>query len=405
MKSIRLAIIFDQEIRFGGGYQQAINAAMLVKSLPRELAEVVFFTTSERNLESLSQHGIDAIFLKISYFSKILRYLKRSLLLLELSNVIKYLGLTGSIEKILTRYHIDLVYFLSPSPLARDLEKTNFIATIWDLCHRDNPEFPEIREGYQFEKREAVYKHILPKATAILVDSYEGKVNVVRRYCIDDERVYVMPFQAMASVRDHAIADGLDIDISKIYSIDIPYIFYPAQFWPHKNHVYILDGLKELESSYGLTVGAIFSGGDQGNLRYVKDYAKMLGISSRVRFAGFVPNEEIPALYKKSLALVMPTYFGPTNLPPIEAFELGVPVLYSDLPGLRDQVGDAALLMNLNDPGSMALHLSILIKDVNLRKNLVMRGRARLNDFQESKQIELLLGILESFRQKRQCWE
>ena len=56
------------------------------------------------------------------------------------------------------------------------------------------------------------------------------------------------------------------------------------------------------------------------------------------------------SLYKESIALVMPSYFGPTNIPPLEAFNLGVPVLYSDLPGLKDQVGDAALLLDLNKP-------------------------------------------------------
>ena len=55
----------------------------------------------------------------------------------------------------------------------------------------------------------------------------------------------------------------------------------------------------------------------------------------------------------------MPTYFGPTNIPPLEAFALGVPVLYSDLPGLKDQVGDSALLLDLNNPESMAQHMLI----------------------------------------------
>ena len=49
-------------------------------------------------------------------------------------------------------------------------------------------------------------------------------------------------------------------------------------------------------------------------------------------------------LYTEALALVMPTYFGPTNLPPLEAFQTGTPVLYSDLPGMREQVGDAAIM-------------------------------------------------------------
>ena len=93
------------------------------------------------------------------------------------------------------------------------------------------------------------------------------------------------------------------------YKLDVPYVFYPAQFLAHKTHVFVLEGLKCLESAYGLRVGAIFSGGDQGNLEYVRKCVKKCGLSDRVRFAGFVSNEEIPDLYQQSVALVMPTYF------------------------------------------------------------------------------------------------
>ena len=57
----------------------------------------------------------------------------------------------------------------------------------------------------------------------------------------------------------------------------------------------------------------------------------------------------------------MPTYFGPTNIPPLEAFKINVPVLYSDLPGLRDQVGKAAMLIDLKKPESLASNLKKLL--------------------------------------------
>ena len=56
-----------------------------------------------------------------------------------------------------------------------------------------------------------------------------------------------------------------------------------------------------------VTLGAIFSGSDQGNLSYIKDMTKKLNLERQVRFTGFVPNEEVNMLYSQSLALVMPT--------------------------------------------------------------------------------------------------
>jgi glycosyltransferase involved in cell wall biosynthesis len=117
-----------------------------------------------------------------------------------------------------------------------------------------------------------------------------------------------------------------------------------------------------------------------------------------------VPNEEIPYLYKQSLALVMPTYFGPTNLPPLEAFSLDVPVLYSDKVGLRDQVGNAALLMDLCEPMSMACHLAELIETPELRERLVKNGRVLLTKYTDESRLSVLKMVLYDFRRRRVCW-
>ena len=118
----------------------------------------------------------------------------------------------------------------------------------------------------------------------------------------------------------------------------------------------------------------------------------------------FFSNEEIPQLYQESVALVTPSYFGPTNLPPLEAFELGVPVLYSDLTGMREQVGDAALFLDLKDPGSMADHLAALIASESLRDKLIEAGRERLREFGKADRVGILRAIIEEFRVKRSCW-
>ena len=187
--------------------------------------------------------------------------------------------------------------------------------------------------------------------------------------------------------------------------MQVPYVFYPAQFWAHKNHVYLLEGLHALEHRYGLKVGAIFSGYDEGNLAYIKNRVFVLGLEDRIRFADFVSSQEIPELYLQSIALVMPTYFGPTNLPPLEAFVLKVPVLYSDIAGLRDQVGDAGLLMNLKDPTSMAEHLKNLINDEYLRNRLIESGQKRLTYLDSIDRIKILKNVIENFQRKRMCWK
>jgi glycosyltransferase involved in cell wall biosynthesis len=404
MQPIRLGIIFDQTIKSGGGYHQALNSALLTKKLPKELVEVVFFTTFKENLTMLASHGIQAKIIHLSFFEKIRDKIRKKILDKYIFKFIKKIEKYSPFEKKLIAHQIDLVYFLSPTSLALSLEKLNYVTTLWDLCHRDNPEFPEVRLNRELEYRDENYKKILSRASAIIVDSDLGKMNAAHRYGIDLERIHILPFQPAEATRSETdFNTSQKLKIHEKFKVD-KYVFYPAQFWAHKNHVYLLEGLFILEQRYGLKISAIFSGGDKGNKKHVENHAKKLKLEDRIHFVGFVKNEEIVELYRQSIALVMPSYFGPTNLPPLEAFQLGVPVLYSDQPGLRDQVGDAALLMDLKDPNSMALHLKQLIENKQLREQLIKLGHARLKHFDSYDRVEILKNIIQDFRWRRFCW-
>ena len=103
--------------------------------------------------------------------------------------------------------------------------------------------------------------------------------------------------------------------------------------------------------------------------------AKNKGVGDLVKYLGFVPDKHMPALYKQSIALVMPSYFGPVNMPPLEAFELETPVIVSDLEGIRDQVMDAALLISPDEPESLCNAIIKLVREPKLRDSLIKKGK------------------------------
>ena len=127
------------------------------------------------------------------------------------------------------------------------LEHLNYIITIWDLCHRDEPEFPEVYKNRVFEKREIDINKCLKRAIAIIADSELGRENIVRRYLIDYSRVYIVPFSP--SVETSNQSKEVKKNIKEKFQISGDYIFYPAQFWAHKNHTYILKGLNILKKT------------------------------------------------------------------------------------------------------------------------------------------------------------
>lgn len=405
LRPVKLGVYFDLELQAGGAYQEALNAALLVKDLPAKIAEPIFFTNHRKNIELLKEKGIEAKLVPLPLLRRLMLLLRRRITHNRILGVWRKIAGLNSFERHFADHGVDLVYFLSLSSSANDLEELNYISTAWDNCHRDDMEFPEARAGRIFEVRERKYRSVLPKAVAILVDSVVGKHNLVRRYGIDEERIHVTPLMPAfgTQVKEEAYRKHY-IDIRGKYKLDIPYVFYPAQFWAHKNHVYLLEGLRCLEDLYAVKVGAIFSGVDKGNLAHVRHVSESLGLSERIRFIGFVPNEEMVYLYRQCLALVMPTYFGPTNLPPIEAFRLEVPVLYSDKVGLREQVGDAALLMDLQAPESMAAQLNSLIKSPEKRDSLIRKGTTEFEKTPAQDRVKTLSGILKNFQRRMATW-
>jgi len=394
IKKLKIAVVFEGELEVGGGYQQQISTILKLK----ELSKYYFlaFVFNKKNKEILENYGINSVIVIKSLFDRVLRLLNRQDWFLPLSKKIKLLS---SFEKHLIRYDIDLVYFLHPSSLALDLINHNYIITVWDLCHRDQPEFPEVNFNREFELRELFYSRSLKKAVAILTDSEFGKLNIIRRYTVNPERVYVALFYPSINV-----FNGTYICIKTKYQIEGEYIYYPAQVWAHKNHVYIIDALSILKNQ-GIKLFAVFSGSDKVNLNYVLNYAEKMGVRELIRYIGFAPNEEIYSLYKNAIALVMPTYFGPTNIPPLEAFAVGTPVIYSDLPGLRDQVGDAALLCDLKNPNSLAEHLKALLNNTALRNELVIKGKKRLEELTKINMTSILENIFDDYSIKLKCWK
>ena len=130
------------------------------------------------------------------------------------------------------------------------------------------------------------------------------------------------------------------------------------------------------------------------NFKEVWSLAVQLGLANDVRYLGPVPDQDMAALYTLSAGLVMPTFFGPTNIPPLEAWHFGRPVITSDIRGLREQSGDASLLVDPRSPQALADAMQRLWRDEALGAELAERGRMRLASFSWSSFVEGVAAIL-----------
>lgn len=304
-------------------------------------------------------------------------------------------------QKVLKKNGIQVLYFLKRESLSYRLDFP-YILTVYDLQFRTQPEFPEISLNGKWRKLESVFGRAIPRASAIIVDSQVGKEDVCRIYSVTEDRVFVLPYFPASFTFLEDEAGGIEV-VNK-YNLPIPYLFYPAQFWPHKNHSNLLISLKKLKNESDLLLPLVLVGSDKGNLSYVMELAAQLGLEGQVYYLGFVPDKDMVSLYRHALALVFPTFFGPTNIPPLEAFALGCPALVSDIPGMREQVGDAALLFDPKDPCSIANAILKIYQDKSIRDDLVWRGKKRLGHWGPDRYVQCLLSILDQLEPRVRCW-
>ncbi len=207
----------------------------------------------------------------------------------------------------------------------------------------------------------------------------------------------------------YLVAGATDADRRRVrerYGLPERYLFYPAQFWPHKNHLAIVEATALLGAD-GVAVDVVLAGTWSGTLREethrrVEERAGELGVEKCLHILGYVPNEDMPALLAEAVALVMPTFFGPTNIPPLEAWALDVPVITSDLRGIREHMGDAAVLVDPASPRALADGIRRVWTDAGLRDELVERARGQLAIYTPEAHRQRVARVIEAARRRLQ---
>ena len=202
-----------------------------------------------------------------------------------------------------------------------------FATTIWDVEHRRTPYFPEYLNG-QWEYREQNNQAILKRSAFVITGTSFTAQLIEKYYGIEPMRICISPFPVQ------------NLQGVGIHSGSKNYFLYPAQFWPHKNHLNLIRGFARALKKSELDLKLILPGSDKGMLKAVTDEVARLGITQHVFFPGFVSDQELHTLYLECGNLIYPSIFGPDNLPPLEGIAQGCNVYVADIPGAQDVYGN-----------------------------------------------------------------
>ena len=246
----------------------------------------------------------------------------------------------------LKSYGIDIIYYLRQGE--QHVVDFPFVSTNWDIGHWSTFAFPELVSSGEYARRAAFYRDILPQALFVFAESEVGKQELLKFTNISEEKIKVVPIFAGNCIDEKVSAEKQDEILKQYGLVRHKYFFYPAQFWAHKNHTNLIKAFAEFHKTHP-EYKLVLTGSDKGNKAYIQVLVEKLELTNEVVFAGFVDNSVINTFFANAMAVCMTSFFGPTNMPPIEAMHIGCPVICSDLAGHREQLGNAALYFHPQD--------------------------------------------------------
>ncbi|MPZ48316.1 MAG: glycosyltransferase [Dehalococcoidia bacterium] len=217
------------------------------------------------------------------------------------------------------------------------------------------------------------------RARAIIVPS---------RSSTDDLRTYLHP----PAQRIHITPEGVDSGFHPLdkaecvrlarerYGLPEGYLLSVGTREPGKNRPTLLRAFRHLlDQGRDLHLAIV----GQDGWRSHEDEAALheLGLSGRVRFTGYVPQADLPALYNAASVFVFPSLYEGFGLPPLEAMACGTPVVTSNVSSLPEVVGDATLLIDPLDAGAIAAAVARILDQPALAETLRQVGLDRAAGF------------------------
>jgi len=286
---------------------------------------------------------------------------------------------------------IDVDFIISPiiSLLPFHMRKP-YIVTIHDFQQKYYPEFFTLRERVS---RSILYK-TGKKANMVICESNYVKKDIIRFLRVPEERIRIIQSPPPKYIRETKLDDSKFETVKAKYELSDKFIFYPAQFWYHKNHINLIKSIDLIRDRYKEYIVLVLAGSKKDNFENVMREIQSLNLSKQVKYIGYVPDEDMPYLYRLSTALVMPTLFESVSMPIWEAFHLGCPVVSSNVCALPEQVGDAGLIFDPYNIEDMAEKIYRIWSDGKLRKELVKRGYERVKNLtieNYSKELQILI--------------
>jgi glycosyltransferase involved in cell wall biosynthesis len=269
------------------------------------------------------------------------------------------------------------------------------VVTFHDLTFFILPErYPRSRVVYFRSMSWAAAK----AASMLICPSQTIRDDITRILHVPAEKVRPIPYAAAPEFRpidDSPVLDRLRYN----HLLPDRFVLSVGSLEPGKNRATLLKAFAELRRR-GVEQKLVVTG--QRAWKYGADFrlAEDLGLKGHVVFTGYIPPEDMPALYNAADLFVFPSLYEGFGLPVLEAMACGVPVVASKASSIPEVAGDAALLIDPRDERALRDAMERVLKDTDLRADLRRRGLERAATFSWEKSAQEHIAVYEEALRK-----
>jgi glycosyltransferase involved in cell wall biosynthesis len=286
------------------------------------------------------------------------------------------------------KVRLDLTH--SPIPLILP-SRGKKVVTVYDLCFLEYPHLSDDESRNVFSPR---IEQSLHRADSIITISHFTQEQILKRFSVDRNKIHVTHLGIDQNFW-HEITHEESERVKSKFNLPSSYLLFVGAQEPRKNIGNLIEALKIVHSRYK-KVPLVLAGGDGKDSAKVLDRIKKHNLKHWVLRTGYLKNYELRNIYRLATAFVFPSLCEGFGLPLLEAMASGIPIVASHAPALPEVCQDAALFVDPEQPEDLAEAIVRVLKNVDLREDLVKRGGKRVLDFSWKSTAEQTLSIYKS---------
>ncbi len=287
----------------------------------------------------------------------------------------RLLWMQAHAPRLLRRIKADVVHFTNGMvPLASTVPT---VVTIHDMSLTMYPAFHPRRRVLL---NRPLVDIAARRADAIITVSEAAKQDILRIYGLQAARVHVV--HEAAAPAFNVIHDPFELRrVRERYGLAERFILYVGTIEPRKNLPTLIEAFARRRAAGDLPLQLVCAGPYGWLSDDIDAQIERLHVRDAVRFTGYVPFADLPALYNLAEMFVFPSVYEGFGLPVIEAMACGTPVIIGSVAALHEVAQDAAARVEPLDVESLSDAIVGLASSRERREDLSGRGLARARTF------------------------